>query len=97
MAADMVELDEEGRVRGAVEHFYKLTASADRAPSTDSTARLLGLCGALTVPDPEGGYPIPTELDANARRDLGACLDRLRPQVQQIAAASTARARQKRR
>lgn len=96
LAAGMVELAEEGRVRGAVEHFYKLTAYADQAASTDSAARLLGLCGALTVPDPEGGYPIPTELDADARMDLDACLDRLRPQVQQIAAASTARARRKR-
>lgn len=55
--------------------------------------QLLGLCVALTVRHADGGYPASTEIDHDARTELAALLDRLRPQVQQVAAASAARVR----
>jgi hypothetical protein len=54
--------------------------------------QLLGLCGALTVPAEDGGYPRPTVLDDDARERLTAVLERLRPEVQQIVAEAVARA-----
>lgn len=96
LQAGIVELADEARVRGAVEHFYRLIDGAEAVVSTDSIRQLLGLCGALTVPNPDGGYPIPSEVDAVARAELGEVLDSVRPQVQKIAAASTARVRRAR-
>jgi hypothetical protein len=95
-AAEVIEPAGEQRgVRGSVEHFYTLVA--DEAASPEAVRRLLGLCGALTVRHADGGgYPVATELDDDARIELEALLDRLCPQVQQIAAASTARVRDKR-
>lgn len=96
LGAEMIELAGEHRgVRGAIEHFYALTA--EDGASADSVRQLLSLCGALTVHHADGGgYPVPAEIDSDARADLEALLDKLRPQVQQIAAASTARARRQR-
>jgi hypothetical protein len=93
LAAGMIELVDEARVRGTVEHFYTLPAGTEAAAPIDAARQLLSVCGALTVPGPDGGYPVPTELDEDAHAELEALLDGLRPQVQQIAAASTARAR----
>src|SRR3954452_4440553 len=69
VAAGVVELADEGRVRGAVEHFYALVLEED-AQLADPVSRLLGLCGALTVPDDDGGYPRPATLDEPARKQL---------------------------
>jgi hypothetical protein len=81
-------------VRGSVEHFYTLVAED---PSADWVEQLLGLCGALTVHHADGGgYPVSSEIDGDALADLEALLYKLRPQVQQIAAASTARVRRQR-
>jgi hypothetical protein len=96
VAAGVIEpAGEERGVRGSTEHFYKLV---DGNPaSSDMFRQLLGLCGALTVRHADGGgYPVSTELDGGARADLQALLDGLRPQVQQIAAVSTARVRRQR-
>jgi DNA-binding transcriptional ArsR family regulator len=91
--AGVVELADEGRVRGAVEHFYALVPGAEEdLPSTDPLTQLLRLCGALTVPAADGGYPRPSVLDDLARERLLAVLDRLRPEVHQIVVASMARA-----
>lgn len=54
-AAGVIELADEGRVRGAVEHLYALVR--DDAPLVDPVGNLLSICGALTVPAPDGGYP----------------------------------------
>jgi DNA-binding transcriptional ArsR family regulator len=89
-AAGVIELADEGRVRGAVEHLYALVR--DDAPLVDPVGNLLSICGALTVPAPDGGYPVPVSLDEPARRDLRAIIDRLRPEVREIAAAATRRA-----
>lgn len=92
-AAGVIELADEGRVRGAVEHLYALVAGRDGdAPLIDPVGNLLSICGALTVPAADGGYPVPVSLDEHARRDLRAIIDRLRPEVREIAAAATRRA-----
>ncbi|HWI74728.1 MAG TPA: hypothetical protein VNT55_22395 [Baekduia sp.] len=83
LAAGVVVLAEEGRVRGAVEHFYALVPETD----TDLNDPLVGLqklCGVLTLPNPAGGYPQPIALDDQARAQLQKLLDTLRPKVQRI-------------
>jgi DNA-binding transcriptional ArsR family regulator len=92
VAAGVVELADEGRVRGAVEHFYALAAGAEQTQLADPVRSLLGLCGALTIASSDGGYPRPVVLDADARARIDALLEGLRPQVREIATRSTARA-----
>jgi DNA-binding transcriptional ArsR family regulator len=91
VTAGVVELADEGRVRGAVEHFYALAPDGTEAQLVDPIMTLLGLCGALTVPTEDGGYPQQTELDAKGRAELQHMLDRLRPRVQRVAATATKR------
>ncbi|WCB96452.1 hypothetical protein DSM104299_05211 [Baekduia alba] len=83
LSAGVVELAEEGRVRGAVEHFYALVPD-NEADLNDPLVGLQKLCGVLTLPDPEGGYPVPVPLDDEARAALQKLLDTLRPKVQKI-------------
>jgi DNA-binding transcriptional ArsR family regulator len=92
VAAGVVELADEGRVRGAVEHFYGLVLDDRDAQLSDPVGALLALCGALTVPGAEGSYPQPTTLDDHGRRDLRELIEKLQPKVRAIASASTARA-----
>jgi DNA-binding transcriptional ArsR family regulator len=91
VSAGIVVLADEGRVRGAVEHFYALVSDEEQTQLADPVNQLLGLCGALTVPGADGGYPRPTVLDARARKQLQRVLTRLRPEVRDIVAAATAR------
>jgi DNA-binding transcriptional ArsR family regulator len=92
VTAGIVELADEGRVRGAVEHFYALVSGDDdETRLTDPVGQLLGLCGALTVPDADGGYPRPAVIDAPAREQLQKLIAQLRPEVQGIVAAASAR------
>jgi DNA-binding transcriptional ArsR family regulator len=90
LSAGVIVLADEGRVRGAVEHFYAL-ANQDEAPLTDPANTLLALCGALTVPSPNGDYPRPAVLDEKARKALDTVLARLRPEVQTIVAGAARR------
>jgi DNA-binding transcriptional ArsR family regulator len=92
VAAGVVALAEEGRVRGAVEHFYALALSEDESTLSDPTGLLLSICGALTVPGKDGDYPQPVNLDDQARSELTELITTLRPKVRAIAAAATARA-----
>jgi DNA-binding transcriptional ArsR family regulator len=94
VAAGVIELADEQRVRGAVEHLYTLVGSMadDVNTVSDPIEMLLAVCGALTVPDPEGGYPTPVSLDDRAREDLGSVIASIRPQVRAISEAATARA-----
>jgi hypothetical protein len=96
LAARVIELaGEERGVRGSTEHFYRLVAEDVASP--DRVQQLLGLCGALTVRHADGGgYPVSTEIDGDAHMELEGLLSGVRPQVQQIAAASTARVRRQR-
>jgi DNA-binding transcriptional ArsR family regulator len=93
VSAGVVELADEGRVRGAVEHFYALvpTDDAGEVRLTDPVTLLLSLCGALTQPDPAGGYPRRTVLDDEARARLSALIGKVTPQVRKIAAEATNR------
>jgi DNA-binding transcriptional ArsR family regulator len=91
--AGIIELADEGRVRGAVEHFYAPVRDAPDVERAGRVTALLALCGALTVPDGKGGYPRTTAIDDDALRQLGGLIDKLEPKVRQIASASTARAR----
>jgi DNA-binding transcriptional ArsR family regulator len=92
VSAGVVELADEGRVRGAVEHFYALVADQKATQLTDPIGALLGLCGALTIPLTDGDYPRPTVLDERARRELHAILDELRPQVLAVVTEGSLRA-----
>jgi DNA-binding transcriptional ArsR family regulator len=83
LSAGVVTLAEEGRVRGAVEHFYALVPD-NEADLNDPVIGLQKLCGALTLPVSNGGYPQPIVLDAQARGELEKLLDGLRPKVQRI-------------
>jgi DNA-binding transcriptional ArsR family regulator len=91
LAAGLVELADEGRVRGAVEHFYALV-DEERPDRKDPVAQLLSICGALTVPGRDGGYPRQVILDEPARHELVEIFEELQPQVRAIASASTDRA-----
>jgi DNA-binding transcriptional ArsR family regulator len=93
VSAGVVELADEGRVRGAVEHFYALVpGDQDDVQLTDPVTQLLGLCGALTMPDPGGGYPRSAVVDDVARERLTTIIAKLRPEVRQIVAEALARA-----
>jgi len=92
VAAGVVELADEGRVRGAVEHFYALTLDEQELTLSDPIGTLLSLTGALTVPGAAGGYPTPVALDDRARDELRKVIKKLQPEVRAIASASTARA-----
>jgi DNA-binding transcriptional ArsR family regulator len=81
--AGVVTLAEEGRVRGAVEHFYALVPD-NEADLNDPVIGLQKLCGALTLAVSTGGYPQPVALDAQARGELEKLLKGLRPKVQRI-------------
>jgi DNA-binding transcriptional ArsR family regulator len=90
-SAGVVTLADEGRVRGAVEHFYMLSLKDEEVTLSDPASTLLSLCGALTVPSVNGGYPQPVLLDDRARRALHRLIVKLQPEVRAIASASTAR------
>jgi DNA-binding transcriptional ArsR family regulator len=83
LAAGVVVLAQEGRVRGAVEHFYALVPD-NEADLNDPVIGLQKLCGALTLPAAAGGYPQPIALDPQARGELEKLLSTLRPKVQRI-------------
>jgi DNA-binding transcriptional ArsR family regulator len=92
VSAGLAELADEGRVRGAVEHFYALVpGDPEQVRLSDPVIQLLSLCGALNLPDPEGGFPQPTVLDSSAREQLHFVIDEICPRVRRIAAEATRR------
>lgn len=91
-AAGVVELADEGRVRGAVEHYYALTPAYRDLPTSDPIRLALSLCGALTVPGGVGGAPVLAELDDRARQEIRGLVDDLTAKVREIARVSTQRA-----
>jgi DNA-binding transcriptional ArsR family regulator len=91
MEAGVIELVDEGRVRGAVEHLYALV-SDDELHLVDPVQRALALAGVLTMPDVNGGYPAPTVLDGRALAELDTLLNGFRKGVRRIALDSAKRA-----
>jgi DNA-binding transcriptional ArsR family regulator len=91
VSAGVVELADEGRVRGAVEHFYALVADEEATQLTDPIDTLMRLCGTLTVASTDGDYPRPVVLDEQARGELRDVLDELRPKVTKIVAGASRR------
>ncbi|MET0604348.1 MAG: winged helix-turn-helix domain-containing protein [Baekduia sp.] len=92
MEAGVVTLADEGRSRGAVEHFYALVPD-NEADLNDPLVGLQKLCGLLTLPNlADGGYPKPIVLDARARTQLQETLDVLRPKVERVVRAAAQRA-----
>jgi DNA-binding transcriptional ArsR family regulator len=90
--AGIIELADEGRVRGAVEYFYALVPDhADEL--NDPLIELQKLCGVLTLPRSDG-YPEPIELDDEARAALHKALNAVRPKVARIVSAAAKRAAQ---
>jgi DNA-binding transcriptional ArsR family regulator len=76
----VVELVREGRVRGAIEHFFGLAADRDDSTWTDRASQLLGACDALTVTLP-GGHVTIVEIDRRLRADLDELLATIKPSV----------------
>jgi DNA-binding transcriptional ArsR family regulator len=91
MEAGVVTLADEGRSRGAVEHFYALVPD-NEADLNDPLVGLQTLCGLLTLPNLADGYPKPIVLDARARAQLQETLDVLRPKVERVVRAAAQRA-----
>jgi DNA-binding transcriptional ArsR family regulator len=91
VSAGIIELADEGRVRGAVEHFYALVRNDEDTQLGDPVRDLLRLCSALTVASDDGGYPQPAVLDAESREELVDILEEIRPRVRGVVAGSMRR------
>jgi DNA-binding transcriptional ArsR family regulator len=90
--AGVIELVREGQVRGSVEHYYSLAPQGqDDERVADVVFGLLNICGALTLPDPNGGKPRATVIDERGRAQLLALIEKVEPRVLKIAEASTQR------
>jgi DNA-binding transcriptional ArsR family regulator len=89
--AGVVELADEGRARGAVEHFYALV-DEHAAEVSDPLVGLQTVCGALTQETQDGGYPKAVALDREARVELQKILDSIRPKVARIVSRAATRA-----
>jgi DNA-binding transcriptional ArsR family regulator len=90
VSAGLVAFADEGQVRGAAEHFYKLVNPKQRL--TDPAEALMGICDAVAVPGADGGFPRLGVVDGPARIQLEKLVDNLRPEVQRIILESTDRA-----
>jgi DNA-binding transcriptional ArsR family regulator len=86
-SAGVVELADEDRVRGAVEHYYALNAEVAKE-LTDPVTRLQTLCGMLMVMDEASGFPRVITPDERTRQKLLDFLDtHVKPEVAAIIAA----------
>ena len=84
LSAGVIELADEKRVRGAVEHYYSLVADV-AAEFTDPIPRLQTLCGELMEMDPVSGLPRPIEPDEDTQRKLlDFLLNDVKPRVAAI-------------
>lgn len=93
LAAGVIELADEKRRRGAIEHFYRLVdANQQPVGMGDPIETLVGLCRARTLRSANGGPPRLAVVDDAARDELGALLERMTKQVQKIVTTSTERA-----
>jgi hypothetical protein len=85
--AGLIELADETRVRGAVEHHYAIVADV-AAEYGDPISRLQTLCGKLMELDEASGLPQVITLTENTHKKLLDFLDNdVKPQVAEIIAA----------
>jgi hypothetical protein len=83
-SAGVIELADEQRVRGAIEHYYALVTDV-AAEFTDPIPRLQTLCGELMEMDPVSGLPRPIEPDEDTQRKLlDFLLNDVKPRVAEI-------------
>jgi hypothetical protein len=83
-SAGVIELADEMRVRGAVEHYYAIVADV-AAEFADPIPRLQTLCGELMEIDPVSGFPRPIEPDEDTQqRLLDFLLNDVKPRVAEI-------------
>lgn len=88
-SAGLIELADEARVRGAVEHYYALVADV-AVEFVDPIARLQMLCGERMKLDDASGFPRIVEPDEATRRKLLEFFDAyVKPRVAEIIAAPT--------
>jgi DNA-binding transcriptional ArsR family regulator len=86
-SAGVIELADEMRVRGAIEHYYAVVADV-AAEFVDPISRLQTLCGELMEIDPASGLPRPIEPDAETQaRLLDFLLNDVKPRVAEIISA----------
>jgi hypothetical protein len=86
-SAGVIELADEGRVRGAVEHYYALVPEV-ASEFVDPISRLQTLCGVLMELDPVSGLPRSIEPDADTQRKLlDFLLNDVKPRVAEIVGA----------
>jgi DNA-binding transcriptional ArsR family regulator len=90
-SAGVIELADETRVRGAVEHYYALDAAVAKELA-DPVMRLQTLCGKLMVLDEASGFPRVIRPDEDTQRKL---LDFLEKQVKPGVAAIIAEQRRR--
>lgn len=83
-SAGVIELAEETKVRGAIEHHYALVADVAE-DFVDPVSRLQTLCGALMETDPVSGLPRAIEPDEDTQRKLlDFLLNDVKPRVAEI-------------
>jgi hypothetical protein len=92
VAAGVLVLVDEGRVRGAVEHYYTLASHQPLPPASDPVRVALALSRALSVSPPGDGPPLLTELDPRGRDEIQELVDRFALNVRSVALSSTLRA-----
>jgi DNA-binding transcriptional ArsR family regulator len=86
-SAGVIELADEARVRGAVEHYYALVADV-AAEFIDPASRLQSLCGELMKLDEASGFPKVVKPDEETHRALLDYLDKqVKPRVAEILGA----------
>jgi DNA-binding transcriptional ArsR family regulator len=83
-SAGVIELADELRVRGAIEHYYAIVADV-AAEFVDPISRLQTLCGELMEMDPVSGLPRAIEPDEDTqKRLLDFLLNDVKPRVAEI-------------
>jgi DNA-binding transcriptional ArsR family regulator len=86
-SAGVIELADELRVRGAIEHYYAIVADV-AAEFVDPISRLQTLCGELMEMDPVSGLPRAIEPDEETQaRLLDFLLNDVKPRVAEIIGA----------
>lgn len=86
-SAGVIELADEARVRGAIEHYYALVPDV-AAAFADPVSRLQTLCGVLMELDPVSGFPRAIQPDDDTQKKLlDFLLNDVKPQVAEIVGA----------